>query len=447
MPGMRNVLVLALGLGVVAAPGVATQTPPPSSASAPAELLRDKQSAQPPQSAQPAPQATFRTTTSLVEVDVVIHDKKGDFVGGLKAEDLQLLEDGKPQKIEQFYMVAHERGGQLIPVTGDQPVAPEDRARRIFVVMFDEGHLNHEAIMRTKQGVIQFIKENIGPGDFGGIFLNGSMHNGRLTTSAAELLAGVNKVNVGFENRQSLLATFREFPRIPSEIDAMRIAEGSTEVARRVGLRVCQDDPQSCALNGGLNQVENLIQQKSRLYVRQARMLTYVTLQNLRYVVSRLSRIPGRKTLVLLTEGFFVEEARDDLLSIGAEAARGGTTIYSIDGRGLIGSPSSASDVLTEAAGRSTAFDSGEAAPYLLTSATGGIRIQNVDDIGRAFNMVVRDTSTYYVIGYRPDNAVMDGKYRKIEVKANLSGVNIRSRKGYAAVALPPMQAVREGWK
>ena len=31
-------------------------------------------------------------------------------VGGLKAEDLQLLEDGKPQKIEQFYMVSHERG-------------------------------------------------------------------------------------------------------------------------------------------------------------------------------------------------------------------------------------------------------------------------------------------------------------------------------------------------
>ncbi len=437
MRGMRNVLVLALGLGVLTAPGVATESLPPVPAVLPVPPV-------PP--VQTPPQATFRTTTSLVEVDVVIHDKKGDFVGGLKAEDLQLFEDGKAQKIEQFYMVSHERGGQLIPVTGDQPVAPEDRARRIFVVMFDEGHLAHESLMRTKQGVITFIKENIGPGDFGGIFQNGGMYNGRLTTSQAELLAGVNKVSVGFENRQSLLATFREFPRIPSEIDAARIAEGSTEVARRVGEMVCRDDPQSCALNGGLNQVENLIQQKSRLYVRQARMLTYATLQNLRYVVSRLSRIPGRKTLVFLSEGFFVEEARDDLLAIGADAARGGTTIYSIDGRGLIGAPSATSDVLNTAAGRSTAFDSGEAAPYLLTSATGGIRLQNIDDIGRAFNMVVRDTSTYYVIGYRPDNAVMDGKFRKIEVKTNMSGVDVRSRKGYAAVALPPMQAIREGW-
>lgn len=427
MRGIRAALICVLGLWALNGLGVATEPAPPVQT--------------------PAPQATFRTTTSLVEVDVVIHDKKGDFVGGLKAEDLQLLEDGKPQKIEQFYMVSHERGGQLFPVTGDQEVTPEDRARRIFVVMFDEGHLAHESLMRTKQGVITFLKENIGPGDFGGIFQNGRMHKGRLTTSVAELLQGVNSVSVGFENRQSILATFREFPRIPSEIDAMRISEGSLEVARRIGEKVCQDDPQSCALNGGLNQVENLIQQKSRLYVRQARILTYATLQNLRYVISRLSRIPGRKTLVFLSEGFFVEESRDDLLAIGADAARGGTTIYSIDGRGLIGAPSATSDVLRTGAGRSTAFDSGEAAPLLLTSATGGIRIQNVDDIGRAFNMVVRDTSTYYVIGYRPENSVMDGKFRKIEVKAKVSGVNVRSRKGYAAIALPPMQAVREGWK
>lgn len=427
MRGIRAVLICVLGLWALNGPGVATEQAPPVQT--------------------PAAQATFRSGTTLVEVDVVIHDKKGDFVGGLKADDLQLLEDGKPQKIEQFYMVSHERGGQLFPVTGDQEVAPEDRARRIFVVMFDEGHLAHESLMRTKQGVITFLKENIGPGDFGGVFQNGRMHNGRLTTSVAELLQGVNSVNVGFENRQSLLATFREFPRIPSEIDAMRIAEGSLEVARRIGEKVCQDDPQSCALNGGLNQVENLIQQKSRLYVRQARILTYATLQNLRYVISRLSRIPGRKTLVFLSEGFFVEESRDDLLAIGADAARGGTTIYSIDGRGLIGAPSATSDVLRTEAGRSTAFDSGEAAPVLLTSTTGGIRIQNVDDIGRAFNMVVRDTSTYYVIGYRPENSVMDGKFRKIDVKTTLSGVNVRSRKGYAAVKLPPLQAIREGWK
>jgi len=426
MRGTRTILGVVLGFSLLGSQTPASQAPRPTPSS---------------------PQLTFRTTTSLVEVDVVIHDKKGDFVPGLTADDLELFEDGQRQPIDQFYMVSHERGGQPFPVTGDQTALPEDRARRVFVMMFDDGHLAPESLMRTKAGVAQFIKENLGPGDFGGIFHNGQMYNGRLTTSHAELQAGLSRVTVGFEHRQALLATFREFPRIPGEIDAMRIAEGSIEVARRIGAQVCQDDPQSCQLNGGLNQVENLIQQKARLYVRQARILTSNTLESLRYVISRLSRIPGRKTLVFLSEGFFMEDARDDLVAIGADAARGGTTIYSIDGRGLIGAPSATSDVLRSDAGRSTAFDSGEGAPVLLTSTTGGLRIQNVDDIGRAFNMVARDTSTYYVIGYRPRNSAMDGTYRKIDVKTAIKGLSVRSRKGYTASALPPLQAVREGWK
>ena len=43
--------------------------------------------------------------------------------------------------------------------------------------------------------------------------------------------------------------------------------------------------------------------------------------------------------------------------------------------------------------------------------------VRNIDDMSRAFGMIVRDTSTYYVIGYQPANPTMDGKYRRIEVK------------------------------
>jgi VWFA-related protein len=390
-------------------------------------------------------QLTFRTTTALVEVDVIVHDRRGEFVPGLVAEDLQLFEDGRPQKIEQFYMVTHERGGQLFPLTGDVDVAPEDRARRIFVVLFDEAHMDSEGLQRAKVGVEQFVRENIGPGDFGGVYHNSQMQDGRLTTSRAELIRAVQAVKPGFENRQALLSTFREFPRIPGEIDALRIADGSIEVASRLGEQVCLDDPFNCQLNGGQNQVENLIQQKSRLYVRQARLLTFNTLQNLRYVVNRLSRIPGRKTVVMLSEGFFVEESRQDLATIAAEAARGGTVIYNIDSRGLIGSPSATPDVLRQEAGRSTAWDTGEDGPLILASATGGLRLRNIDDISRAFNLVVRDTSTYYVIGYQPDNPKMDGTFRKIEVKPVTSGLRVRARQGYRAVALPPMEPIRGG--
>jgi VWFA-related protein len=93
---------------------------------------------------------------------------------------------------------------------------------------------------------------------------------------------------------------------------------------------------------------------------------------------------------------------------------------------------------------RATTFDGGDDGPNILTAGTGGFMVRNVDDISRAFGMIVRDTSTYYVIGYQPDNATMDGKFRKIEVKSKISGLKVRARKGYAALVLPPQEVM---WK
>jgi hypothetical protein len=58
------------------------------------------------------------------------------------------------------------------------------------------------------------------------------------------------------------------------------------------------------------------------------------------------------------------------------------------------------------------------------------------------FGRIVRDTSTYYVIGYQPEIAAMDGKIRKIEIKTNRAGAKVRARKSYAATKLPPQEAI-----
>ncbi len=395
-----------------------------------------------PQSQTSTQAPTFKSTTALVEVDAVIFDRQGRFVPGLVAEDLTILEDGRPQAIQQFYMVAHDGSGGPSPGPGAN-LTPAERAHRVFVMLFDEGHLGFESLMRVKKGAEGFIQSQIGPGDVAGVFTNGGMYRGRLTTDKNELIAAVRSARPEFDNRQSLLAPFREFPRIPTETDAIRIEGGAREVVDALGEEACRRDPFLCLNEGGITQVENLIQRKAKLYVRQARALAARTLQNLQYVVSGLSRFPGRKTLVFLSEGFFAEESRDVLQMVAAQAARAGTTIYSIDGRGNVSGGANADpDVTTAAMSRSTAFDTGEAAPMILTMGTGGFMVHNVDDISRAIGMVARDTSTYYVIGYQPENGTMDGKFRKIEVKAKVDGLTIRARKGYAAVALPPLEAI-----
>ena len=68
--------------------------------------------------------------------------------------------------------------------------------------------------------------------------------------------------------------------------------------------------------------------------------------------------------------------------------------------------------------------------------------VRNIDDIKRAFGLIVRDTSTYYIIGYQPENTTMDGKVRKIEIKTTMPGVRVRARKSYAATKLPPQEAI-----
>ena len=398
-------------------------------------------SAAPIQDQQPAP-PKFKSTTALVEVDAIILDKDGKFVPGLKAEDLELREEGKPQQIQQFYMVTHDRAQRSdLPEAAQMPDAlPANH--RVFVILFDEGHLANDSLLRSKAGAEKFISEQLGPGDVGGVYLDGAMYKGRMTTDRAELISGVRAVHPAFDNRQALLAPFREFPRVPNEVDATRVADGARELVNEIAKAACKEDPPACVSAGGQGAIENQIEMKSRLYVRQARMLTSQTLQNLRMVVRGLAHFPGRKTVVFMTEGFYVEESRSQLEQISAQASRAGITIYSIDGRGNINQMSSNPDVVRMERARSIALDTGTDGPTILTAGTGGFMVSGIDDMSRAFGMVVRDTSTYYVIGYQPANAKMDGKFRRIELKSKVPGLKIRARRGYAAVELPPQAAI-----
>jgi VWFA-related protein len=387
-------------------------------------------------------QPTFKSSTQLVEIDAVILDKAGNFVTGLKPDQITLLENGKPQQIQQFFMVAHDSASDPSSVTTQDAGQAQNGAHRVFIILFDEGHLAKDSLMRVKQGAEQFVRDMFHEGDAGGIFSNNGMYHGHLTTSKTDLLAGIHASQPAFDNRQGILASFREWPRVDSEVDAARIAEGAREVSTALAQKACLDDPVACRTEGGQGPVENLIEQKARLYVRQARMLTDQTIQNLDKISNGLAKIPGRKTVVLLSEGFFIQDMRTTLQLVAAHAARNGITIYSVDGRGLINGLSANPDVVSMAAARSQAFDTGEDGPTILTQGTGGFAVRNIDDMSRAFGLIVRDTSTYYVIGYQPENAKMDGKIRKIEIRTAVEGAHVRARTSYAATALPPQVAI-----
>jgi VWFA-related protein len=388
-------------------------------------------------------QPTFRSTTALVQVEAVILDDQGQFLHGLEADDLTLFEDGKPQKIEQVYTVTHDPATRASLLAAEEAGRPAEAAHRLFILVFDEGHLAPESLMRVQKGAEAFIMAHISPGDAAGVFVNGELFRGRLFTDRGTLLAGVRAAKPATENRQSLLAAFREFPRIPSENDALRIAEGSREVAERLASEACRAEATLCEIEGFAEGVQKKIEQKARYYVRSARVLADRTVQTVAAIAESLGQYPGRKTVVLLSEGFFVQDDRATVERLAGRAARAGVTIYSIDGRG-VRSMTGDTDAVSRGAARATTFDGGEEGPAILTSGTGGFVVRNIDDMTRAFSMVARDTSTYYVIGYSPTNTNMNGKFRKIEVKTSIDGATVRARKGYMATPLPPQKQL---WK
>jgi VWFA-related protein len=382
----------------------------------------------------------FRASTTFVEVDVMVRDGHDKFVRDLTANDLELYEDGKRQVIQQCRLVtAGMSGNRLASLTDETPRGSATDFPRMFVLVFDEMDLETSALLRIKQGARDFLNTSFRDDDYGGVVVNGRLYQGKLTRNRGTLEAGVSAVKPAFDSRETRLRPFRDFPRIPGESEAVRLALGDQMLTQTLGTEACNEDPFECRAVGGLGQVENKLELKARTYVGQARDATRYTLASIQNVVATLAALPGRKTVVFFSDGFFSAESTSELQQLAGMAARAGTAIYSIDGRGLAGGPPQGPDVTSTTRPISGGLDTSDDGPFTLANGTGAVVVRHVTDIAHALDVIANDTSTYYVLGYRPTNAAMDGKFRKISVKARAPNMRIRARTGYVATALPPL--------
>lgn len=380
---------------------------------------------------------TFRSSVQLVEVDVIATNRDGEFVSGLGPDDLEVYEDGEPQEIAAFYLVDGRR--LRTPDEEQRSPAASQLPPRVFVFLFDQGHLRNEAVQRLKRAAETFIASELRPTDVAGVFHGGRMANGRITSSTTELLQSIRAVKPEQDTRASRMSLFRDFPRVNGEYEAARIEAGDSRTLAVAAQQNCDEDPDQCRLEGGLEMVERRLEHKARRYIDEARAATSRVLRTLTVVASGLGHIPGRKTLVFLTEGFFVDEARSAVQQIAAHAARHGVTIYSVDGRGTLATGGrELPDASTTGAPINTNFDTADDGPAILAANTGGFVMKGSDNFTRAFNLIAQDTTTYYVLGYAPQIRKLDGSLRKIEVRTTVPGVQVRARKGYLATPLPP---------
>ena len=416
----------------------------------------------PPAQEQQAP-PVFRAGTVLVEVDAIVRDRSGKFVADLKPEEFEVLDAGEAQRIEAIYLVQGATvtpalpaaPGPAAPGAGDTPAPP--RTQRVFILFFDVDHIAPGGMDRAKKAAATFVAANFQAGDVGGVVAGGTMVNGRLTSDAKELQAAVKSV----QPASASVTAFRElrvWPRLLDTSEAWRVVrnerapDGNGSMLDHVTRRACLERPSDCQQKGGDAAVESELQNKAVMLVNQARLSGQQAVRAMTALTSGLARLPGRKTIVLLSDGFLGEESWADLRQVVGLASRANARFYSLDTRGLNRGSASA-DILEAQAPSGDALatpgagDAQADVPNSLAVDTGGIAIRNENDFAKALNEVAADTSSYYVLGYRPTNTAFDGKFRAVTVRVKRAGVSVRARKGYLATppAVPPAGAAAPG--
>lgn len=401
-----------------------------SIAAAATVTLAAQQAPQPPPPSDSQPPITFRAEINYVEVDARVVDKDGAFVGGLTAADFQVLEDGKPQKIDAFSFVNIPVARQERPLFAKAPIESDVVTNldgydgRVYVLVLDDQHTNPLRSQRTKQAARTFVQRYIGANDMAAVVYTSGRSDvaQEFTSSQRRLLTAVDKF-MGRKLRSSTLERLEE--------------ESRTRGTRQQGDRI--DDPFD----------------QERAYTART------TLDSLRNLANYLSGISGRrKAIIYFSEGIdydiydvfgtggastVLQASRD----VVAAATRANVAIYGIDPRGLGAMADDMIEVQDMPQDASlglgmTSFGDearrSQDSLRVLSSETGGFAVVNQNDMASQFEKVVADNSQYYLLGYYSNSTKRDGKFHKIEVKVGRPGLTVRSRKGYvnARIGAPP---------
>ena len=326
------------------------------------------------------PADRFKASTTAVAVDVVVHDKQQRPVGGLTADDFEVLEDGKPQQITSF--VAVDNGDAMSQTAETPPGASRaptlvhaDDPPAVAALVFHQ--LSMEANFLAMKAATGFLEDAVGPRGFAGIFFQEyALHViAPFTNNVDTLTKGLRTVAMS--------------------------AIGPTDPIPPTGVL-------DCTANSG------------------GRPRTLLVFDGLRAIVSSLGHLPGRKALVLFSEGvdtkgWLCDDRHAEFLRLTEDANRARVAFYTFDAAGLR---------------IQSTVRAAEAAPYvamtMMAQETGGAFVESTNDLRPGMARIAADLRQYYLLGYTPSKAA-DDKYRTIDVKVKREGLTILARKGYRA--------------
>jgi VWFA-related protein len=445
--------------------------------SLPVSAVSQTRTTAPPKENDPQKDEVVRVTTNLVQVDVVVTDADGKQVSDLRPEEFEVFEDGKRRQLTNFSYISTGRTGDASPVvkspapTGkaDAPrVAPAllrpEQVRRTIALVVDDLGLSFESVGYVRQALRKFVDEQMQPDD----------------------LVAIVRTSAGSGAAQQLTSDKR---RLYAAIERVR-----WNPAGRGG-----DSPfGGIETNPGAPDVKSSQQVIAEFEELRAARYSVGTISAVNYVVRGLADLPGRKSLVLISESFklFTVEGRnvqllDSLRRLTDQANLASVAISTLDASGLQTLTATAADslvakgyvftptdlatsggmaLLPPPSARNTArvdqniaaqaqrdsldafrklnammdqrhqqnIESQSVLSYL-AYRTGGVFVSNRNDLGAGLQKIADDQKGYYLIGFRPEESIIDPKtgrrrYRQLTVKVKRDGLRVRSRGGYFGI-------------
>lgn len=385
--------------------------------------------------------------TEVVVVDVVVVDQAGHPVTDLRREEFVLSEAGQPQAITHFEQVRVEQLASAraarSPVSTNAP-PPSDVPAAMLAIVFDERHLHPETVPEARRAVDALLSRPLGAGDEVVLLATG---RGELWTARNEV--GLDALRARLRELRGLRRVVPEHEAI-TEYEAYRIAVfedrqalfrvigriGDLERAR--GGLITADPRNSRAAFAVAEAIERRARPLARQVWGEVSRRANVTLAALEGLAQALGTRKGRKTAVLVTEGFVADTQSMEWKRTLEAARRSNLVVYGLDARGL-----RLDTALSAETGRKAVFlgndgtgladlEASEGSDTLATETGGTVR-RNTNALDDALLEISAEGRNYYLLGYQP-TAPPDDKYRRLSVEVRRPGLTVRARKGYYAL-------------
>jgi VWFA-related protein len=413
-----------------------------------------------------------RVNSELVQTDVMVFDRRGNFIDGLNPDQFVVTLNGAKRPVQFLSRVSAGSSTEAEQITAARsgkskssatPVvdaSTTSRSGRLIYFFVDDIHLNPESLERSRKSLLNFVDNRLNPEDQVAI-VSSSGQIGflqQLTDNQTVLHAAIERLNYR-KNPETTAGRTRISEYMASQVgdagnrELFAYLMDSVKIEFGMGIGALRGSHS----NDSAGQASRMLKSRISQINAQSRIDAFNTLRALQGVIESSSAVPGRKLVFLLSDGFVVDprgsSTMDLLHQVTKIAARAGAVIYTMDTRGnFLDSSVDASnndfvDMTSRHAGISLGESMGPREPLSIMAAeTGGRAIFNSSSIENAIRQSVDETSEYYVVGWRPDaDNERNGTARMEITVAGRPELKVRLRKSYLSSA--PSTSTKEGNK